>query len=113
MHIPKTKNKKELLRRRNEEMINNAKVLSKLKAQMKKEETENVLTKTKQFNGWWESKDGKRTKPGFNNSLLYKMRRKRQENNLVFNDPFKNPQTSLHKLHGEITHLCERKNLNF
>ena len=104
MHIPKTKNKKELLRRRNEEMINNAKVLSKLKAQMKKEETENVLTKTKQFNGWWESKDGKRTKPGFNNSLLYKMRRKRQENNLVFNDPFKNPQTSLHKLHGERKH---------
>ena len=32
------------------------------------------------------------------------MRRKRQENNLVFNDPFKNPQTSLHKLHGERKH---------
>ena len=98
MRIPKTKNKIELLRRRKEELVQNAKTLSKLKEQLKKEENASVLTKDTPFNGWWESKDGSNVKTGFKSSLLYKMRQKKQANVLINNDPFKDPQTSVHAL---------------
>merc|ERR1711871_493759 len=96
---PKTKSKKELLRRRNAELKNNAKVLSELKAKIRKKESENILTLDKPFNGWWESKDAREKKKGVhNNPLLCKMRKQRLSNNLMSDDPFKNPQTSIHKL---------------